>query len=414
MKAWATTYIPTLPSYSTPVLYLINSLTGKKEEVREEQVSMYVCGITPYDATHLGHAATYLAFDLINRYLKLSGRKVTYIQNITDVDDPLLERAERDGLSWEKLAEDQISLFRDDMISLRVLPPDHYMGAVETIPWVIKVIEELWERGAVYQLDNDLYFDITSDSKFGYYTDLSFAEQRSIFAQRGGDPERIGKRHPLDCLIWRGKRTGEPAWPSPFGDGRPGWHIECTAIALEYFSAPISIQGGGSDLHFPHHSMCAAGGRVLTGMDFAKRFVHTGMIGLDGEKMSKSRGNLKFVSVMRSQSVDSMALRIALLADHYRSDRSWSDDLLTESEKRLDMWRRAISSPYGGDVAPLIEKILEALSNDMDTPLAFSLIDKWARQRLRELEHGIDESTLDNSEIGQLSRFLDAALGVAL
>ena len=414
MKAWATTYIPPIASYPTPTLRLTNSLTSNKEEISEDVVSMYVCGITPYDATHLGHAATYLAFDLVNRYLRFSGREVKYIQNITDVDDPLLERANRDGVLWEQLAEDQISLFRDDMISLRILPPDHYMGAVETIPWVIKVIEELQNSGAVYQIESDLYFDITFDSKFSSYTNLSLEEQRSIFSERGGDPNRSGKRHPLDCLIWKGKRAGEPHWPSPFGDGRPGWHIECTAIALEYLTPPISIQGGGSDLHFPHHSMCAAEGRVLTGKDFAQRFVHTGMIGLDGEKMSKSRGNLKFVSVLRGQSVDPMALRIALLAGHYRSDRSWSDDLLARSERRLDLWRRAIASPYGGDVSHLIKDILAALSDDLDTPLAFSFVDEWATKRLNELTGGNLKSSMDTSEIGQLSRFLDAVLGIAL
>lgn len=414
MKAWATTYIPPLAHFSTPTLRLTNSLTGEKEEVGEEKVSMYVCGITPYDATHLGHAATYLSFDLINRYLRFSGKQLHYIQNITDVDDPLLERANRDGQQWEELAEEQIALFRDDMVSLRILPPDHYMGAVETIPWVIHAIEELQKLGAVYYVENDLYFDITSDSKFSSYTTLTKEEQHTIFAERGGDPLRNGKRNPLDCLIWRGKRAGEPHWPSPFGDGRPGWHIECTAIALEYLTAPISIQGGGSDLHFPHHSMCAAEGRVLKNRDFAKRFVHTGMIGLDGEKMSKSRGNLKFVSVMRSQAVDSMALRLALLSGHYRADRSWSDELLQSSQQRLEFWRRAISSPYGGNVAPLIEEILTALSDDLDTPRAFTLIDTWASQRLYELESPQRELSENVSEIGQLSRFLDAVLGIAL
>ena len=304
--------------------------------VTEKKVSMYVCGITPYDATHLGHAATYLAFDLVNRYVRLTGRSIEYVQNITDVDDPLLERANRDGVNWEQLANNQISLFRDDMTALRIIPPDHYMGAVETIPWVISAIEELQRNGAVYQIENDLYFDITCDLQFDSYNQLSRAEQIAIFAERGGDPEREGKRNPLDCLIWRGAREGEPSWSSPFGPGRPGWHIECTAIALQYLQAPISIQGGGSDLHFPHHTMCAAEGKVLTGQNFAQRFVHAGMIGLDGEKMSKSRGNLKFVSVMRNSGIDPLALRVALLSGHYRSDRPWSDALLKSAEERLE------------------------------------------------------------------------------
>lgn len=379
--------------------------------VTEKKVSMYVCGITPYDATHLGHAATYLAFDLVNRYVRLTGRSIEYVQNITDVDDPLLERANRDGVNWEQLANNQISLFRDDMTALRIIPPDHYMGAVETIPWVISAIEELQRNGAVYQIENDLYFDITCDLQFDSYNQLSRAEQIAIFAERGGDPEREGKRNPLDCLIWRGAREGEPSWPSPFGPGRPGWHIECTAIALQYLQAPISIQGGGSDLHFPHHTMCAAEGKVLTGQNFAQRFVHAGMIGLDGEKMSKSRGNLKFVSVMRNSGIDPLALRVALLSGHYRSDRPWSDALLKSAEERLELWRTAFSSPYGGDVEPLILGIARHLSDDLDTSGAFSLIDSWAQSRVTSFAREDGSSV---SQIGQLSRFLDTALGIAL
>lgn len=382
------------------------------EEISEANLSMYVCGITPYDATHLGHAATYLSFDLIHRYSLAIGKSVSYIQNITDVDDPLLERANRDHVSWVNLAENQIALFRDDMTALRVLPPHHYMGAVETIPWVIEAIASLEKSGAVYRVEDDLYFDISSDGSFNSYSTLSVEERKLIFGERGGDPNRSGKRNPLDCLIWRAHREGEPSWPSPYGPGRPGWHIECTAIALKYLTAPISIQGGGSDLHFPHHSMCAAQGRVLTGVDFARRFVHTGMIGLNGEKMSKSRGNLKFVSVMRNKGIDPMLLRIALLSGHYRADREWSDGLLSESELRLNLWREAFSSPYGGHVEKLIMNISAAISDDLNTPKAFALIDEWAKNRLHSLAHTESSDSVD--AIGQLSRYLDGVLGIAL
>jgi len=382
------------------------------EEISEANLSMYVCGITPYDATHLGHAATYLSFDLIHRYSLAIGKSVSYIQNITDVDDPLLERANRDHVSWVNLAENQIALFRDDMTALRVLPPHHYMGAVETIPWVIEAIASLEKSGAVYRVEDDLYFDISSDGSFNSYSTLSVEERKLIFGERGGDPDRAGKRNPLDCLIWRAHREGEPSWPSPYGPGRPGWHIECTAIALKYLTAPISIQGGGSDLHFPHHSMCAAQGRVLTGVDFARRFVHTGMIGLNGEKMSKSRGNLKFVSVMRNKGIDPMLLRIALLSGHYRADREWSDGLLSESELRLNLWREAFSSPYGGHVEKLIMNISAAISDDLNTPKAFALIDEWAKNRLHSLAHTESSDSVD--AIGQLSRYLDGVLGIAL
>lgn len=418
MKAWAPTYIPPLPQFAHPPLSLFNALTSRKELLDEEAISMYVCGITPYDATHLGHAATYLTFDVINRYLHVQGKTVTYIQNITDVDDPLLERADRDHVSWETLAQSQISLFRDDMTALRVLPPQHYMGAVETIPLVIQAIGKLKEQGAVYEIDGDLYFDISKDEQFHNYFSLSAEEQISIFAQRGGDPDRTGKRNPLDCLIWRAKRDGEPFWQSPYGPGRPGWHIECTAIALEYLQAPISIQGGGSDLHFPHHAMCAAEGRVLTGLDFARRFVHTGMIGLNGEKMSKSKGNLKFVSVMRKEGVDPLIIRVALLSGHYRSDREWNDELLSHTTERVNVWREAFSSPYGGEVRSTIESISRSLSDDLDIPGAFTILDEWAKNRIQEMllldkNAGSDAESDSVSEIGQLSRYLDAVLGIA-
>ena len=417
MKAWPSTYIPPIDVYGrdnsqpVPSLRLHNSLTGLNSEILEDRVTMYVCGITPYDATHLGHAATYLTFDLIKRFLQFRGQTVTYVQNITDVDDPLLERAQRDGIAWQDLAESQIALFRDDMTALKVLPPDHYMGAVETIPWVIDAINSLKERGAVYQLEGDLYFDVNKDPNFDSYNALSNEQRLAIFGERGGDPARLGKRNPLDCLIWKGHREGEPSWESPFGSGRPGWHIECTAIALHFLSAPISIQGGGSDLHFPHHSMCAAEGRVLSEKNFARRFVHTGMIGLDGEKMSKSRGNLKFVSEMRNQGIDPNVLRVALLTGHYREDRSWSQELLESSIKRISLWRNAISSPYGGDVSVLIESCIQRLSDDLDTPGVFALLDEWAENRVASMAN---VSVDDVSQIGKLSRFLDAVLGVTL
>ena len=413
MKAWPTTYLPPIQVDKIPTLNLFNSLTRTKEPVKESQVSMYVCGITPYDATHLGHAATYLTFDIINRYLKFAGQSVHYVENITDVDDPLLERAQRDGVDWRVLAEEQISLFRDDMTSLRVLPPDQYMGAVETIPWVIEAIEQMkvLAKNSVYEIDGDLYFDVTADPHFDSYNKLTLEEKVKIFAERGGDPARPGKRHPLDCLIWRAQQDSEnePAWPSPFGLGRPGWHIECTAIALKYLEAPISIQGGGSDLHFPHHTMCAAEGRVLTGKDFARKFVHAGMIGLDGEKMSKSKGNLKFVSKMRNDGIDPLLIRVALLSGHYREDRPWSDALLTQTKERVELWRKAISSPYGGNVDALIEKVSTHLSDDLDTPGAFMAIDRWANERINTLATELDQSV---SNVGRLSRYLDAVLGV--
>ena len=380
-------------------------------EVTEKDIKLYVCGITPYDATHMGHAATYLTFDLLQRLLIIQGRNVSYVQNITDVDDPLLERAIRDNLDWRDLATKEIELFKDDMSALRVLPPQHYIGAVEAIPLVIKAIEKLISKNAVYKIDNDLYFDISTDLNFGNRSHLSIDGMIEIFAQRGGDPTLVGKRNKLDCLLWRAHREGEPSWDSPFGAGRPGWHIECTAIALEYLGSSITIQGGGSDLIFPHHEMCAAQGEVMNNATFAQYFMHAGMIGYQGEKMSKSKGNLVFVSNLRAAGVDAMAIRLALLANHYRSDREWDDALLQNATERLDRWRKGFAKPEGPEIEATVLGVVDALNNDLDTTRALAHIDAWVEKAIAD-SNSEKNSKLSNT--GSLARFVDSILGITL
>ncbi len=348
---------------------------------------MYVCGITPYDATHLGHAATYLTFDLVNRLWRDAGHPVAYVQNVTDVDDPLLERAQRDGTDWVVLAMAQTALFREDMEMLRVLPPDHFVGAVEAIPEIAESVEKLLADGAAYTLTDgtgDVYFDVTRAPRFGSESRYDRATMLRYFGERGGDPGRVGKRNELDPLLWRGARDNEPHWPSQLGDGRPGWHIECAAIALRYLGGPaIDVQGGGSDLRFPHHEMSAAHAEVLTGQwPFARHYVHAGMIGLDGEKMSKSKGNLVFVSRLRGDGVDPMAIRLGLISDHYRTDRSWTADTLQQAERRLARWRTAVARDAGAPAGPVIERLRERLSDDLDTPAALAALDRWADESL--------------------------------
>lgn len=372
---------------------------------------MYVCGITPYDATHLGHANTYVTFDLLNRVWRDLGLQVNYAQNVTDVDDPLLERAQATGQDWTELAEDQTQLFRTDMEALRVLPPDNYIGAVESIPEVVALLESMKQTGTIYQLDDpehpDWYFTCSEAPGFGQVGGLPESDMITRFAEMGGDPERPGKRHPLDCLVWRMAREGEPAWESSLGLGRPGWHIECTAIALDHLGAHFDVQGGGSDLAFPHHEMCAAEGTVATGEPFAAAYVHSGMVALDGEKMSKSKGNLELVSRLRNQGHDPMAIRLALLGHHYRSDWEWDPEDLARAEVRLGQWREAVELTSALDVRPVIEKARMALRTDLDAPTALGLLDGWAQASL----------TIggDDTESPALVRdFVDAVLGVAL
>ena len=411
MQSWTSLSVPKYRVEVASKVKIWDTEAQSIAEVSEKDIKLYVCGITPYDATHMGHAATYLTFDLLQRLLIIQGRKVSYVQNITDVDDPLLERAIRDNLDWRDLATKEIELFKDDMSALRVLPPRHYIGAVEAIPLVVKAIEKLISKNAVYKIDKDLYFDISTDLNFGDRSHLSIDEMIEIFAQRGGDPTLVGKRNKLDCLLWRAHREGEPIWDSPFGAGRPGWHIECTAIALEYLGSSITIQGGGSDLIFPHHEMCAAQGEVMNNATFAQYFMHTGMIGYQGEKMSKSKGNLVFVSNLRAAGVDAMAIRLALLANHYRSDREWDDALLQNATERLDRWRKGFAKPEGPEIEATISGVVDALNNDLDTTRALAHIDAWVEKAIAD-SNSDKNSKLSNT--GKLARFVDSILGIAL
>ena len=413
MNSWNEVETPSIDSsISFPALNLTNSASGKKESIRRKQLyRMYVCGITPYDATHLGHAATYLTFDLINRYLTASGSEVRYVQNITDIDDPLLERANRDGVDWTDLAHQQIDLFRSDMINLRVIPPAHYIGAVDAIPFVTDAIEKLSSKNSIYSVEQDLYFKVHSDAQFGQRSHLSQEKMMEIFAERGGDPTRVEKNDPLDCLVWMSQRPNEPGWSSPFGTGRPGWHIECTAIAIKYLEpspsddALIDIQGGGSDLIFPHHEMCAAQAQILTGKPLASTYVHAGMIGLDGEKMSKSKGNLVFVSKLVAAGRDPMAIRWALMKDHYRQDRMWTDELLVTAESELIALRSCLAQTDVAPTSDLIKKIVDALSDDLNTKGVISLLNTWV-ERTQSGDTGGDAQSL--------IRALDALLGIKL
>ncbi|WP_326558629.1 cysteine--1-D-myo-inosityl 2-amino-2-deoxy-alpha-D-glucopyranoside ligase [Micromonospora sp. NBC_01796] len=387
MDAWTGHQVPRLPGTGEP-LALFDSARGAAHPSRPTgPATMYVCGITPYDATHLGHAATMITFDLVQRMWRDNGHEVRYVQNVTDIDDPLLERAQRDGEDWIVLAMRETALFREDMEALRIIPPAHYVGAVESIPAIVGKVCALYDDGAAYRLEDgtgDVYFDLTAAPRFGYESNLSREEMLVLSAERGGDPDRPGKRDPLDPLLWRGAREGEPAWDGgPLGPGRPGWHIECASIALDLLGNTIDVQGGGNDLLFPHHECSAAHAERLTGESpFARHYVHAGMIGLDGEKMSKSKGNLVFVSRLRADRVDPMALRLGLVVDHYRSDRTWTDEVLKTAQQRLARWREAAAAPAGPSGAELLAGVRARLADDLDTPGALALVDDWVDSTL--------------------------------
>ncbi|MFE9695100.1 cysteine--1-D-myo-inosityl 2-amino-2-deoxy-alpha-D-glucopyranoside ligase [Micromonospora sp. NPDC005806] len=412
MESWAGHEVPRLPGRGEPLRLYDSARQGVQPSQPDGDAAMYVCGITPYDATHLGHAATMITFDLVQRMWRDAGLTVRYVQNVTDIDDPLLERAERDGEDWKVLAMRETALFREDMEALRIIPPAHYVGAVESIPDIAEQVLVLLKDGAAYRLDDgtdDVYFDIAAAPAFGYESNLSRDEMLKLFPERGGDPDRAGKRDPLDPLLWRGAREDEPSWPGgELGAGRPGWHIECAVIALNLLGDRIDVQGGGNDLIFPHHECSAAHAERLTGeAPFADHYVHAGMIGLDGEKMSKSKGNLVFVSRLRADRVDPMAMRLALMSGHYRADRSWTDELLAAAQERLARWRRAAAVPAGPFGKAFLAAVRARLADDLDTPGALAVVDDWAAQALAGVADDADAPKL-------FADTVDALLGIRL
>jgi L-cysteine:1D-myo-inositol 2-amino-2-deoxy-alpha-D-glucopyranoside ligase len=409
-----------------PAIRLFDTAVGREVVLENEsRPSMYVCGITPYDATHMGHASSYVAFDLLNRAWRDAGREVAYVQNVTDVDDPLLERATATGVDWRDLAAGQIELFQTDMEALNVLPPDHYVGAVESIGLIVPEVERLVSLGLAYKVqgtngepDGDVYYDVEAAGKqsvapdawtLGCISGLAESEMLELFAERGGDPGRAGKRQALDPLLWRVEREGEPSWPGgSLGAGRPGWHIECTVIAQKYLPSPFTVQGGGSDLIFPHHEMGAGHAYSLAGVPLARHYAHAGMVGLDGEKMSKSKGNLVLVSKLRAAGEDPAAIRLGILAHHYRSDWSWTDEGFGEAKSTLAGWRRALDHAPEGSAGPLVAEMRAALSADLNAPAAVAAVSRWAGQA-----HA-DGGTANPADRALVKDAVDALLGVVL
>lgn len=414
LVSWPRPAIPALPAASPgSVPDRISIFDSAADRVRtvgpaEGTARLYVCGITPYDATHLGHAFTYLTFDLLQRAWLDAGLDVQYVQNVTDVDDPLLERATQIGVDWRELAADQTDLFRSDMAALRIIPPDDYVAATQTIDEVAELIEQLRGRDLVYQLDDeypDWYFRCSQAAAFGQVAHLDRDGMLAEFAEHGGDPERRGKEDELDCLVWRQARPGEPSWPSTLGEGRPGWHIECTAIARNRLGSDFDVQGGGRDLIFPHHDMCHAEGTAVNGEPFADAYVHVGMVGYQGEKMSKSLGNLELVSRLISSGFDPMEVRLALLTHHFQEDWEWFATDMDVARRRADAWRAAFRAESGTSSAPVLADLRRAMRTNLNAPQALAVVDEWTSAVLA----GDGD---DPDAPGQVAQIVDALLGV--
>ncbi len=415
MRSWAHPHVPSLPGQA-PEPVIFDSATRSLRPVGAAQrARLYICGITPYDATHLGHAATYVTFDLLNRALRDAGHEVDYCENVTDIDDPLLERADRDGIDWRDLAAFEITRFCDDMAALRVLPPRDFIGVIESMPQIAGDIAELCRAGVAYTLPvategvtgPDVYLDLSRLNSFGDVSGWTRAQMLAVSAERGGDPDRPGKRDALDPLLWRAARPGEPSWETDgLPAGRPGWHIECTTIATTHLGPRFDVQAGGIDLVFPHHEMSAVQAEALHGPDsFARLYLHQEMVGLDGHKMSKSRGNLVLVSRLRRQGVEPTAIRLVLLDRHYRRPWDWHDELLGDAQRRLDAWRAAVPTASVPDATALLAAIRDRLADDLDSPGALRAVDAWADGR----------TVGEPGEGGPLlADALDACLGIRL
>jgi L-cysteine:1D-myo-inositol 2-amino-2-deoxy-alpha-D-glucopyranoside ligase len=411
-ESWERPAVPSLPGTGTaPRLH--DTATGERLCSAPDDIiaRLYVCGITPYDATHIGHANTYLAFDTLQRVWLDAGLEVHYAQNITDVDDPLLERAAATGVSWRDLADQQIELFRHDMTALRILPPQDYVAVTEVIDEIAQAVAVLLDRGLAYRVPtsdadaDDVYFDIsaaaqTSPWHIGEESNLDREQMLLLSAERGGDPDRPGKRDPLDALLWRAAREGEPSWPSVLGAGRPGWHIECSVIALKHLGHDFSVQGGGADLVFPHHDLSAGHAAALSGHPLAKVYSHAGLIAYQGEKMSKSLGNLVLVSELEREGVPAAGIRLALLAHHYREEWEWTRAGLDEALARLDAWRGIRRNDDGAVALDVLDQVRQRLADDLDTPGAIAAVD-------RAVEAGVDDPAL-------IRALVDALLGIEL
>ncbi|MHB1547853.1 MAG: cysteine--tRNA ligase [Acidimicrobiales bacterium] len=346
-------------------------------------VTMYTCGITPYDAAHLGHASVYLTFDVLQRRLRDLGHETRCVRNITDVDDDILRKARQLGVHYLDLAAEEIARFDADMRALGLLPAYAEPRATSAIPDILGLIGRAMDRGHAYQSAGAVYFDVTTFPDFGSLSHADPATMLALAAEHGGNPDDPAKRHPLDFVLWQPSLADEPSWESRWGPGRPGWHIECSALALRELGETLDVHGGGRDLVFPHHECEMAQSEAVTGVPFVRHWLHVGLVGLDGAKMSKSLGNLVFVHDLLERN-SAASVRLALLGHHYRSDWEWSGADLTGAEHRLARWRAAadgpgqVDVPPAGEGDPLLDEVRARLDDDLDTPGALSVIDRGA------------------------------------
>lgn len=374
-------------------MQLYNTFSERLEDFtdRDGNVGVYVCGVTPYDTTHIGHAFNFLTFDILTRYLRASDYAVTYVQNVTDIDDDILRKSGELGMNWRDLADRETAKYLKDMRDLNALPFDHYVKATDHVERMLEMIGKLVENGHAYESNGSVYFDVSSDPDFGELSKIPAGEMLAVANERGNVPDDPNKRAPIDFVLWQAGKEGEPTWDSPWGPGRPGWHIECSAMSTEYLGDTVDIHGGGRDLVFPHHEAEIAQSELATGVKpFVRYWMHAGMVGYQGTKMSKSLGNLVLVSeVLESWSPD--ALRLYLFSHHYRSEWEYIDGEIEEWGRVADDLREAADFPAMGlddplDVSVMRDEFFDAMDNDLDTPEAIRALRDIAQQILEAPE----------------------------
>jgi cysteinyl-tRNA synthetase len=399
-------------------MQLYNSKSLRKQDfiARDGQVSIYVCGITPYDTTHLGHAFTYATFDVLIRFLEWQNLTVRYTQNVTDIDDDILRKGKQVGKDWRTLGNEWTTHFIDDLCALNVRPPDAYPRATEVIPEIVETNQALIARGAAYESNGNVYFDVDAFPEFGALSHIPRPQMLSVANERGNHPDDPNKRDPLDFVLWQHQVGDEPAWPSPWGPGRPGWHIECTAMVTKFLGPTIDIHGGGADLIFPHHECEIAQSVSATGIfPLARNWMHIAMVRKDGEKMSKSLGNLVMVSdLLKTYSAD--AVRLYLTSSQYRTAWEYNADRLDAAAHKAEQWQAAaagatIESP--ARIEPVRQAFRQALDDDLDTPQAVAVLDEVAN-RLLGGQYSSGEKAAAQATLLELAGVLGIRLGTSI
>jgi cysteinyl-tRNA synthetase len=353
-------------------LRVFDTLTRRKEPVEETDLGLYVCGVTPYDTSHVGHAFTYTVFDVLVRYLRFLGRRVTYVQNVTDIDDDILLRARSTGAGWKELGDREYARFQEAMATLNNVPPDVAPRATQHIPDMLRIVRGLLGKGFAYERQGNVYFEVKRDPAFGKLFRMPYEAQLQIASERGNFPGDPLKKDPLDFVLWQAKKPGEPSWPSPWGEGRPGWHIECSAMSMKYLGETFALHGGGEDLVFPHHDAEIAQSESYTGKTFVRHWMHTGLVYCGAHKMSKSLGNMVFVRDLLNTCPPD-AIRLYLLSRHYRDNWSHSPRVLVPARRlarHLAQRLAECDDANGEDLERWGRPFVAALGDDLDTPRA--------------------------------------------